>query len=65
MSFPEIERRLLDIATRGVVLAPGQTLRALFDERRPLYASWADNRIEVGREDLEVTVNRLVALLNQ
>ncbi len=60
--FAEIERRLSDIATRGVVLAPGQTLRDLYDERRPLYERWADQRLEVGREDLETTVGRLVKL---
>jgi shikimate kinase len=57
--FPEIERRLSDIQTRGVVLAPGQSLKDLFDERRPLYEAWADLRLEVGRETLETTVNRL------
>jgi shikimate kinase len=60
--YPEIERRLGDIATRGVVLAPGQTLRDLYDERRPLYERWADHRLESGREDLETTVGNLVRL---
>jgi shikimate kinase len=60
--YEEIERRLGDIATRGVVLAPGQTLRNLYDERQALYARWADLRLDGGREDLEVTVGRLVSL---
>lgn len=59
--FEEIERRLVDIATRGVVLARGQSLRDLYDERLPLYTKWADLRIAAGREDLEVTVGKLVA----
>lgn len=57
--FEEIERRLGDFATRGIVLAPGQSLRDLYEERQPLYARWADHRLVVGREELEVTVNRL------
>jgi shikimate kinase len=61
--YAEIERRLGDMATRGVVLAPGQTLRDLYDERRPLYEQWADHRLEAGREDLETTVGNLVRLL--
>lgn len=61
--YPEIERRLGDIATRGVVLGPGQTLKDLYDERQPLYKTWADVRLEVGREDLETTVNRLIGLV--
>jgi len=61
--FEEIRRRLGDIHSRGVVLAPGQTLRNLYDERRPLYDEWADLRLEVPREDLETTVARLIALV--
>jgi len=60
--YGEIERRLGDIETRGVVLGPGQTLRDLYDERRPLYEQWADVRLDVEREDLEVTVGRLTGL---
>ncbi len=61
--YGEIERRLGDIATRGVVLAPGQSLQQLYDERQPLYEHWADLRLKVGREDLETTVNRLAHLV--
>jgi shikimate kinase len=61
--FAEVQRRLKDMATRGVVLAPGQSLRNLYDERRPLYEKWADLRLEVGREDLEHTVAKLVSLV--
>jgi len=60
--FIEIERRLSDVSTRGVVLAPGQTLRDLYDERQSFYERWADTRLKVIREDLETTVNRLVEL---
>jgi shikimate kinase len=61
--FDEIERRLGDIHSRGVVLAPGQTLKDLYDERWPLYRKWADLKLEVGREDLETTVGRLAELV--
>jgi shikimate kinase len=59
--FAELERRLGDIHSRGVVLAAGQTLRGLHDQRRPLYQRWADATLAVDREDLEVTVGRLAA----
>ena len=59
--FAEIERRLSDIETRGVVLGPGQSLRDLYEERFPLYEKWADLRLPVGQEPLETTVNRLVS----
>jgi len=63
--FAEIERRLSDVTTRGVVLASGQTLRDLYEERHPLYEEWADLKLPVDREDLETTVNRLLLLLRQ
>ena len=63
VSFGEIERRLGDMVSRGVVLKPGQTLRNLFDERFPLYESWADLRLPVGQEPLETTANRLLSLV--
>ena len=65
VSYSEIERRLGDIATRGVVLAPGQTLCDLYNERRPLYEKWADHRLEAGREELETTVGKLVQLVRR
>ena len=45
-----IERRLSNLDSRGVVMAPGQTLRGLFEERRPLYERYAE--ITIGCEDL-------------
>jgi shikimate kinase len=36
-----LEARLGSLAARGVVLAPGQTLAALYAERTPLYGRWA------------------------
>lgn len=35
-------RRLEDLAGRGVVIAPGQSLAELYCERRPLYRRFAD-----------------------
>ncbi len=65
VAFAELERRLGDLAARGVVLAPGQTLRALYDERRPLYERWADVRLSVRRESLDVTASRLAGLFQK
>ena len=40
--WPVIEARLTDQASRGLVRAPGQSIKSLFDERLPLYRRWAD-----------------------
>ena len=41
-SYDVIEKRLGDFSKRGVVLAPGQTLRDLYEERTVLYKKYAD-----------------------
>ena len=38
----ELETRLANLATRGVVMMPGQSIRALYVERQPLYRRYAD-----------------------
>jgi shikimate kinase len=48
ITFAEMERRLINITTRGIVLVNGENLRAMYDERVPLYERYAD--IVVGCE---------------
>ena len=42
LEYNEVERRLGDLHERGVAIAPGKTLKDLFDERTPLYNKYAD-----------------------
>ena len=42
LPYAEIERRLSNLATRGVTLREGQTPEMLYQERIPLYESEAD-----------------------
>ena len=42
VTFAEMEKRLSNITTRGVVLRMGETLREMYDERVPLYERYAD-----------------------
>lgn len=52
----ELEQRVTNMATRGVVVARGQTLRDLFDERTGLYERWADVTVEcAGRNQDQLT----------
>ena len=44
--FETISGRLGDLGKRGVSMAPGQTLRDLYDERCPLYEQYADLTID-------------------
>jgi shikimate kinase len=58
-----LERRLADLAGRGVVIAPGQTVAELEKERRPLYERYADLVIRCGDDAAEEIAERLVAAL--
>ena len=56
LPFAEIQRRLSNLATRGVTLRPGQTLRQLYDERIPLYEREADIVFDASGCNIEKTV---------
>lgn len=46
LSYRSVARRLGDLTKRGVVFRPGQTLKALYKERCPLYEKYADYIVE-------------------
>lgn len=56
LPYGEIERRLSNLATRGVTLREGQTLAGLYAERIPLYESEADVVIDAVDLEIEQTV---------
>lgn len=58
-----LEPRLADLAGRGVVIAPGQTVAELERERRPLYEQYADLVVACGDEPAAEVAARVVALL--
>lgn len=60
-----LERRLGDLASRGVTLAPGQTLQDLYDYRSPYYEKYADLVIDADQPRLEDTVALALAALRQ
>ena len=64
LPYEEIERRLSNLATRGVTLKKGQTLRNLYDERIPLYETEADYTFEPEEGDVQETVLDLAQRLS-
>ena len=42
----EIQKRLIDMQTRGIAQSPGQTFEALYEERQCLYQQYADLTID-------------------
>ncbi|MBO4980487.1 MAG: shikimate kinase [Lachnospiraceae bacterium] len=46
LPYKEIAERLGDLNARGVTLRPGQTLKDLYEERKPLYEKYAQLTIQ-------------------
>lgn len=63
VSLTEIERRLVNITTRGIVLEKGQTLSAVYDRRVPLYEKYADINVNCSGHDFEHVVAKILELV--
>ena len=63
ISYAEMEARLKNITTRGILLLPGQNLRKMYDERISLYETYADITVACSGEDFESVVQRVVEAL--
>ena len=53
LPYEEIEKRITNIATRGLVMAKGKTLLDLYRERIPLYRRYADTTIDCQNKTIE------------
>ena len=60
ISFEEMEKRLKNITTRGIVLIAGQSLHAMYIQRVPLYEQYADITIDCTDDDFENIVEKVV-----
>ncbi len=60
-----MEKRLGNLATRGVTLAPGQTLQDLYDYRVPYYEKYADLTVDSDQACVEDTVELIITALRQ
>jgi shikimate kinase len=60
ISFEEMEKRLRNITSRGIVLHAGQGLRSLYNERVPLYEKYADITVDCSDEDFETVVKKIM-----
>lgn len=59
-----LEERLANIQTRGVVMAPGQTIADLYNARAPLCEAYADHTVDAGSQTPEETVSEILRLLD-
>ncbi len=63
--YKEIERRLQNIHSRGIVMEEGQTLESLYKEREQLYQQYCHTVIEVDERTIEETVDLLMKQLDK
>jgi len=59
LSYRSVAKRLGDLAKRGVVFRPGQTLKELYRERCPLYEAYADYVVECDGKDIGETLEKV------
>ena len=57
LDYETLDSRLGSLKGRGVVLKDGQDLKALYEERVPLYEKYADVIVDEGGLDLEATLD--------
>lgn len=64
ISYQELLNRLGSLKDRGVVLKEGQDLRALYEERVPLYEKYAHITVSEDHLNIEDTVHTILQILN-
>ncbi len=65
LGYDEIERRLKNIRTRGIVIKGGQTLKDVYDERLPLYLKYSDVEADCSGLDVEQSVGLILAAVSE
>jgi shikimate kinase len=61
----KLETRLANLATRGVVMASGQSIRSLYAERLPLYRRYADVTVDCRDHSADHVVDTIVDALRR
>ena len=65
LDYAKLKYRLGNIRNRGVVIRKGQRLSELYNERCPLYESYADIIIDENGRSIEKTVEHILEKLQQ
>ncbi|MFH0071257.1 shikimate kinase, partial [Peribacillus sp. NPDC056705] len=57
--YEEIEKRITNLTTRGIVYRRGNSLREIYEERVPLYMKYSDITINCDNKDTEQCVREM------
>lgn len=63
--YEEIERRLIDITSRGIVIRPGNRLLDVYEERVPLYIKYSDITLDCSNKDIEHCVSEAIKKIQE
>ena len=63
VEYEELVKRLSNITTRGIVFKGSNDLRAVYEERLPLYEKYADITVRSATLDIEASVVRIIEAL--
>ena len=64
-TLPDLQKRIKNLTTRGIVFKEGQDLAAIYEERVPLYEKYADLTVNVSRKRLYDCVHTIVNELQE
>lgn len=65
VAYEEIARRLKDVATRGIAVKKGRSLRDIYTERVPLYLGYADHIIDCHNKNIEDCISEIAARVKE
>jgi len=63
--YEEIEKRLINITTRGIVMKKGISLKEVYEERVPLYMKYSDSTLNCSNKDIERCVGEIIELISK
>lgn len=64
VSYEEIEKRLTNITTRGIVIKKGMSLKDVYEERIPLYIKYSDKIIDCSNKGIEQCISEIIDNIN-
>ncbi len=65
LPLSEIEKRMDNFSTRGILCQDGQSLREIFKEREPLYKKYADLTVDADGLGLKETAEKIIYTINE
>lgn len=63
--YEEIQKRLMNITTRGIVMKKGNSLKDVYEERLPLYMKYSEITFDCSNKDIERCVSEIIESMQE